>query len=101
MSDFPDRETLIARGKYATVNSERKDALSALRKEMESLMGYTGRILRAVELRTADDTEFAEEQMASAERTLCRARAAMERANGLKHHLDELRHPLGSLEAAT
>lgn len=91
MSDFPNSEVLIARGKYATVNGERKSTMRELRDHMEAIMGYAGRILRAAELRTNEDTEFATEQMDLARAHLEHAAQALERCNALKQHLDKLR----------
>ena len=91
MSDFPNSEVLIARGKYATINSERKATIKELRSHLESIMGYAGRLMRAVELRTEEETDFAEERMAAAMQRLELARLALSRCNALKQHLDELR----------
>lgn len=88
MSDLLDLEevVLLARGRYSTVASARREKLNELRRRMEAIMGYCSRILRSV-----DDTEFAKEQMASALETLSAASVALLAANDLKRQLDDLR----------
>lgn len=85
MIDIADN-ILVARGKYATVNSARKAKLELLRRNMESVVGYATRLLRSV-----DDTEFATEQMVAAQETLSNASVTLLECNDLKNQLDELR----------
>ena len=91
MNEFPEDAVLIARGKYSTINGERKQAIKELQAHMQAIMGYAGQIIRYAELRNDDDIEYAEEQMAAAIQRLQLARTALQTCNALKHHLDELR----------
>ena len=54
---FPDDEVLLARGKYATLGSERRALLKALRDDMEALAACAHRVMRSVELDNAESAE--------------------------------------------
>lgn len=86
MNSFPSDLVLIARGKYSTLASERREQLKELRDTCERISGCAARVLRA-----PDDMGFMTEQAAVLATLTERALGTVRQLNGLHSHLDELR----------
>lgn len=52
--DFPEAEILLARGKYATIAGERRQALKGLQEDMTALQSKASLILRMAAMREMD-----------------------------------------------
>lgn len=85
MSDFPEDEVLLARGKYSTRSSERRALLKAMRSDLENISTYAGRVLRA-----PDDVAFMREQAEHAAALHARVMERVAQAELLQAQLDEL-----------
>lgn len=85
MNDFPDNETLIARGKYATLASERRTHMKALRDEIEAVVNNARRALQT------EDLEFALEQSQAARGHIDNATSRLQMLTAVAHHLEELK----------
>jgi hypothetical protein len=86
-NDFPPEEILVARGKYSTINAERRAVFKALRDDIEAVFGCCQRALRDVE----KDIDFAIEQVAIAKKRFDAANDKLSQAAALTHHLTELK----------
>ena len=87
MTDFPDDPTLIARGKYATLASDRRDALADLRKHVAAVMSATQNIMRY----GVDEVEAACDAYASVRENFDTANHIITELLLLQHDMDELR----------
>lgn len=86
MNDFPADDVLVARGKYSTLASERRNILKALRNDMEALAEYARRVLRSV-----DDLSFAEEELLNVGRRIGAAQGRLHDLRTLAPQLAELK----------
>ena len=55
---FPDDATLLARGKYSTLNKERKKQLERVQTACKTLMHCAGQILSGVQEKPPADAEY-------------------------------------------
>lgn len=88
MSDL-SAEVLIARGKYATLSSERRGLYKDLRGDMEAIVGACQRALRSTN--TAEDVAFALEQTGAARKRIDGALDRLTRAATLTQQMTELK----------
>ena len=84
--DFPSEETLIARGKYATLSAERRDLLRELRQDAEAIADNARRIIKA-----AEDVDFAQDEAMKAASRIGIAQTRIHRLGELAALRDELR----------
>lgn len=87
MNEYPGDEVLIARGKYATLASERRDALSDLRKHVSAVMNATQNIMRY----GVDEVEAACDAYARVRENFDTANHIITQLLTLQHSMDELR----------
>ena len=85
--DHLDDATLIARGRYATLSSERRALMKSLQGDAEALANYARRILRSAET----DTDFVLEEIEHAAVRISDARTRIKRMAVLNAQRDELR----------
>ena len=83
---YPSPDTLTARGKYATLASERRDILRTIREGCEAIASYAGRTLR-----TPDDTGFIGLQIESMRNAVERIRPMHARLAVVQLALNELK----------
>lgn len=83
---FPVHDILIARGKYSTLASERRELLKAMREDLEISAGSAGRTLRS-----PDDLEFVGAQIMSMDQAVERLKERYARLAIVRKALDELK----------
>lgn len=84
--EFPAEDVLIARGKYSTVASEKRDGLRELRDLCESISGCASRVIRM-----PNDMVFMTEQAAALGSLAQRALSKVAEIQVLQEHLNQLK----------
>jgi hypothetical protein len=86
MIDYPSDDVLIARGRYATLNSERRELIKAMQKNIQQLANRAHHILRDPE-----KVNFAQEGVDVCYGLLEEAQASLTRLAEIVPLMEELR----------
>lgn len=87
---YPDEKTLVARGKYATLAAERRDALKGLQADMVAASNCASRVLRSASGKT-EDIEVVQEELDTMGKRVGAAFEHVQVLAALALHLEELK----------
>lgn len=86
MSALPTDDVLIARGKYSTLSSEKRELLKAMRGDLETISSCASRVIRA-----PNDMEFMGEQANALAALAEKVQARVVQVAALQEHIDAIK----------